>query len=116
MMPAGTRRQRALRKALRDLVPLVPLADAEPIYRRALSAPALRGLPPTIAVWLAATSHIRHCHTDYDALLADGYDRDAARYFVVDMTNEILTAWGATRLVDADDPESDEMRDVELPT
>jgi hypothetical protein len=99
-MTAGTKRQRALRKALRELLPRVPLADAEPIFQRALSAPALRSLPPTIAVWLAATSHVRHRYTDYEALLADGYDRDAARYFVVDMTNETLTAWGATRLVD----------------
>jgi hypothetical protein len=109
MMTAGTRRQRALRKALRDLLPLAPLADAEPIYQRALSAPALRPLPPTIAVWLAATAHVRHCHTDYDALLADGYDRDAARYFVVDATNETLTAWGATRLVDPEDEDSTEL-------
>ncbi|ALK08177.1 DUF2293 domain-containing protein [Blastochloris viridis] len=99
-MTAGTKRQRTLRKALRELLPLVPLADAEAIFQRALSAPGLRGLPPTIAVWLAATSHIRHRYTDYDALLADGYDRDAARYFVADPTNETLTTWGATRLVD----------------
>lgn len=111
-MTTGTRRQRALRKALRDLLPLAPLADAEPIYQRALSAPALRGLPPTIAVWLAATSHVRHRHTDYDALLAEGYDRDAARYFAIDATNETLTAWGATRLVSAEDDEGGEFTEI----
>ncbi|NJO53676.1 MAG: DUF2293 domain-containing protein [Bacteroidales bacterium] len=104
---AGTRRQRALRRAIRDLVPHVPLADAEPIFRQALSAPALRGLPPSIAVWLAATTYVRHCHTDYDALLAEGYDRDAARYFVVDRMNEILTHWGSARLVDPEVEEAD---------
>ena len=106
----GTRRQRALRRALHDLLPLVPLADAEPIHQQALSSANLRGLPPSIALWLAATAYIRHRHTDYDQLLAEGYDRDAARFFVVDATNAVLTRWGATRLLapDGDDlPESD---------
>ena len=48
---------------------------------------------------------MRHVHTDYDALLADGYDRDAARFFVVDRINEVLTGWRATRLLDPDDPD-----------
>ena len=81
----------------------MPLADAEPIYQAALSAPTLRHLPPSVAVWLAATSHIRHHHTDYDALLADGYDRDAARFFVAAATNAILTEWGSPRQVDSAD-------------
>jgi hypothetical protein len=63
-------------------------------------------------VWLAATSHIRHRHTDYDALLAEGYDRDAARFFVIDMANDTLTAWGATRLIDPKDDESGELTDA----
>jgi hypothetical protein len=97
---AGTRRQRALRKAIRELAPHIPLADAEPIFHQALSAPALRSLPPSIAVWLATTTYVRHRHTDYDALLDEGCDRDAARFLVVDRMNEILTQWGTTRLVD----------------
>ncbi|KAA5598115.1 DUF2293 domain-containing protein [Blastochloris sulfoviridis] len=109
---AGTRRQRALRKAIRELAPHIPLADAEPIFRQALSAPALRGLPPSIAVWLATTTHVRHCHTDYDTLLAEGYDRDAARFFVVDRMNEILTQWGAARLVD---PEVEDLEIEQFP-
>ncbi|TIR83698.1 MAG: DUF2293 domain-containing protein, partial [Mesorhizobium sp.] len=42
-------------------------------------------------------------HTDYDKLLAEGYDRDSARFFVIDETNEVLTRWRATRLLEEDD-------------
>ncbi len=35
----------------------------------------------------------------------EGYDRDAARFFVLDDVNEVLTTWRATRLLDADESE-----------
>ena len=63
----------------------------------------MKTLPPTIAVWLATVAHVRHLHTDYEKLLAEGYDRDSARFFVVDQINEVLTRWRATRLLDPDD-------------
>ena len=63
----------------------------------------MRTLPPGIAAWLATVAHIRHQHTDYDQLLAEGYDRDAARFFVVDAINRVLTRWRATRLLEPDD-------------
>jgi len=98
---ARTGRQRAIAKALTALLPLAPLADIEAIRAQA-GARHMRDLPPAIAVWLATVSHVRHAHTDYDALLDDGYDRDAARFFVVDDINRVLTAWRATRLLDPD--------------
>ncbi|MGO4842292.1 DUF2293 domain-containing protein, partial [Rhizobiaceae sp. 2RAB30] len=63
----------------------------------------MKTLPASIAVWLATVAHIRHAHTDYEKLLADGYDRDSARFFVVDQINDWLTRWRATRLLDPDD-------------
>jgi len=105
-MSAPTGRRRALAKALTLLLPLAPFADLEAI-RAAAGAPSLRTLPPTVAVWLAAVAHIRHVHTDYDRLLAEGYDRDSARFFVIEATNAVLTRWRATRLLDADDPDLD---------
>jgi hypothetical protein len=73
------------------------------------SVAASRGIGPDVAaaraVWLAAIAHIRHEHTDYEKLLADGYDRDSARFFVVDQTNAVLTRWRATRLLDPDEDE-----------
>ncbi|MBN9075275.1 MAG: hypothetical protein BGN87_17825 [Rhizobiales bacterium 65-79] len=100
----GTSRQRAVGKALSALLPMAPYADTEPIREAALSA-KFRTLPPTIAVWLATIAHIRHEHTAYDRLLAEGYDRDSARFFVVDEINAVLTNWRATRLLDPNDEE-----------
>ncbi len=93
------RRVREIVKALRLLAPLVPYADAEAI-REAAAAGHLRALPPSVAVWLSLVAHVRHAHTQYHALLEGGYDRDSARYFVVDEINDVLTRWRATRLLD----------------
>lgn len=103
---AGTHRQREIAKGLTLLIPLAPWADAEQI-RAAAGQKHLRTLPPSVALWLATVAHIRHQHTSYDALLADGYDRDSARFFVVDEINRVLTDWRATRLLDADGDEDE---------
>ena len=108
MAGASTGRQKAVAKALTLLLPQAPYSDIEPI-RAAANNRRLREFPPAIAVWLAAVSYIRHVHTDYDALLTEGYDRDSARFFVVDQINTILTTWRATRLLDPEDRESDEL-------
>ena len=101
-MSAPTGRRRAVAKALTALLPMAPYADIEKIRADAM-APHLKAMPASIAVWLAAVAHVRHVHTDYETLLADGYDRDAARFFVIEQTNIVLTRWRATRLLDADD-------------
>lgn len=100
-MTAPTERRRQIAKALTALIPLAPYSDAEAI-RQAAAGPHLKTLPPTISVWLATIAHIRHQHTEYDRLLAEGYDRDAARHFVVDDINRVLTRWRASRLLDPD--------------
>jgi hypothetical protein len=101
-MRAATGRQRAIARALTALLPMAPYADIEAIREAAL-ARKMRELPPSIAVWLAAIAHIRHAHTQYDRLLAEGYDRDAARHFVVNEINRVLTGWRATRLLNEDE-------------
>lgn len=95
----GTRRQKDLRKALRSLAPRIPMADAEEVLERA-GSPHLRHLPGSIALWQALSSRVRHAHTDYDALLDDGYDRDAARFFVAGAMNEVLEDWGCAKRID----------------
>ena len=105
-MIARTGRAKALANALTALLPQAPYADIEAI-RELASARKMRELPPSIAVWIATVTHVRHVHTEYDALLTEGYDRDAARHFVVDEINAVLTRWRATRLLDADDDEAD---------
>lgn len=103
-MRRATNRARAIAKALTLLLPMAPYADIEAI-RQAASARDRRELPASLAVWLAAIAYIRHVHTDYDSLLDEGYDRDAARFFVVDKINETLTRWRATRLLEIHDDE-----------
>ncbi|MGX9145233.1 DUF2293 domain-containing protein [Mesorhizobium sp. 128a] len=103
-MSAPTGRRRAIAKALTALLPLAPYADMEKIRAEA-GAVHMKTLPPGIAVWLATIAHIRHGHTHYEKLLAEGYDRDSARFFVIEQTNMVLTRWRATRLLEADDEE-----------
>lgn len=103
-MSGGTKRQKEMRKALRALLPRVPMIHAEAILETALAG-HLRHLPPSIALWQATTSHIRHALTDYDTLLEDGYDRDSARFFVLDDMNETLRGWGCNREVSGEPEE-----------
>jgi hypothetical protein len=99
-MSAPTRRHGELRKGLRVLAPLIPFSESEPVLERAAKL-TRADLTVNAALWLAMVAHIRHRFTDYDTLLDDGYDRDAARYFVVDATEAVLAQWGCTRRIDA---------------
>ncbi len=101
---AGTQRQKEIAKGLTLLIPLAPWADAEAI-REAAGQKHMKTLPPSVALWLTTIAHIRHQHTSYDALLAEGYDRDSARFFVVDEINEVLTRWRASRMLEPDGDE-----------
>ena len=103
---AGTNRQRAIARALTVLLPMAPYADTEKI-RADAGQPHLKALPPSLAVWLATVAHVRHAHTEYERLLdEEGYDRESARFFVIDAINETLTRWRATRLLDPDDEDA----------
>lgn len=104
-MNAPTHRRRGIAKALTLLLPMAPYADTEKI-RADAGAVHMKALPPSVAVWLATVAHIRHAHTDYERLLEEGYDRDSARFFVIDRINEVLTGWRATRLLDPDDEDA----------
>ena len=46
------------------------------------------------AVELAVAAHVRHAHTEYDRLLAQGIDRHDARVEVRSVVNEWLNTWG----------------------
>ncbi|EAU40663.1 hypothetical protein FP2506_03014 [Fulvimarina pelagi HTCC2506] len=107
----ATERHRLIKRAVTALIPRAPFLDAEAI-RQASRAQHMRGLKPEVAVWLATIAHIRHQHTDYDELMNDGYEKDAARFFVLDDTNDILDDWGASRRLD---PDADEEKRPEDP-
>ena len=93
-MRATTPRQKAIHKALSDLIPLAPYADFAPIAEAARSK-HMSSLAPRDGAFLATVAHIRHMHTDYDALRDDGYDHDSARFFVADDIDDKLREWEA---------------------
>jgi hypothetical protein len=45
------------------------------------------------AIRLAVAAHIRHCHTNYDELLARYADRETSRREVRDQVSAILENW-----------------------
>jgi hypothetical protein len=99
IMTLSAKRQKDIARALTLLIPGAPYADAEPI-RELAAKRRYKRLPASTSVWLAAVAHIRHVHTCYDALLDEGYERDAARHFALEDINAMLTQWRATRLID----------------
>lgn len=86
-------KSKEVKRRLRELVPQATMEDFLAIEEIA-DAGHLRHLPPSIRAWQATTTHARHAHTDYDDLLADGYDQDSARHFVLDDINAKLLEWG----------------------
>lgn len=110
----ATDRQKSIAKNLTALIPRVPFLDAEAI-RTAAGSKHMRSLSPASAVWLATLAHVRHQHTDYDDLRDEGYEKDEARFFVVDAINAVLDQWGATRhLVSEPGDEEDWADDGEI--
>jgi hypothetical protein len=98
-MALSTKRHKDIVKALTLLIPGAPFLDAEQI-RETAARRKYKLLPASTSVWLATVAHIRHVHTDYDALLEEGYDKDAARHFSLDSINGKLSEWRASRLLD----------------
>ncbi len=97
-------RRTSIEQALRHLAPRVPAHECGAILDQAEDSPGLRTASPEKAAWLSMVAYIRHTLTDYDALLDEGYDRDAARHFVLRDMNAILTEWGVRHLLAEDEP------------
>lgn len=95
---AGDRRLR-IAEALQRLAPRLPRFEREAILDHAEDSRGLRQASPENAAWLAMVAYTRYVFTDYDALLAEGYDVDSARHFVLDETNAFLEEWGSPRRV-----------------
>lgn len=90
----GGRRER-IAEALARIAPRLPAFETEAVTDRALASPGLRGAAPERAARLALVAFARHVLTEYEDLLAEGYDRDSARHFILDDLNGALIAWGA---------------------
>ncbi len=101
-MSANPKRLKDIRDAFTVLFPLAPFIDAEPIREKS-ARNSMNAMTAEVAVWLISVAHIRHEYTDYDALLNEGYDRDAARFFVLDDINAVLTDWRSSRYLTSEE-------------
>ena len=89
--------------ALKRLAPKIPPHELGAVVDHALDSRGLRSASPETAAWLSLVAYARHVFTEYDALLAQGYDRDSARHFVIDDIEAALQAWGVPRRLGEDD-------------
>lgn len=93
-------RRALLETALRHLAPNIPPHEFSAIIDHALDSESLRSAVPESAAWLSLVAYVRHVFTDYDGLLAQGYDRDSARHFVAKEMEAVLRGWGVRRRLD----------------
>jgi hypothetical protein len=93
----------AIESALRRLAPKTPAHEFGAVIDHALDSPGLRAASPENAAWLSLVAFVRHRLTDYDEMLAQGYDRDGARHFVAGEMQAVLDSWGARRKLGTDE-------------
>jgi hypothetical protein len=96
-------RRAALEAALRHLAPRIPKHEFGAVVDHALDSIGLQTAAIETAVWLSLVAYVRHVLTEYDALLAEGYDVDSARFYVLGHTNEVLEGWGVRRRLGEED-------------
>lgn len=89
--------------ALRRLAPKIPPHEFGAVVDHALDSRGLRLASPETAAWLSLVAYVRHALTDYDDLLAQGYDQDSARFFVAEEIGRVLASWGARRKLGEDE-------------
>jgi hypothetical protein len=94
--------RRDIEAAVKRLAPKIPAHELGAVIDHALDSPGLKVAAPDNAAWLSLVAYIRHVFTEYDDLLAQGYDQDSARFFVVEAIDAVLEGWGATRRIGDD--------------
>jgi hypothetical protein len=90
----------AFTERVRVAYPGCPPAEAAAIAARACQkysgrvgrSAAARQLDPA-AITLAVAAHVRHRHSEYDTLLAQGWDRGDARGAVAGVVQDVLERW-----------------------
>lgn len=83
---------------IRRLYPAIPAGEAERVAAHAYEVGSGRvgragGLSAEQKVVLAVRAHVRHEHTEYDALLDGGWDKESARERVADRIAAVLARW-----------------------
>ena len=96
-------RRDEIERALRSLAPRVPKHEFEATIDHALTSKGLGRASPETAAWLSLVAYVRHALTEYDELLAQGYDQESARHFVAAEIDQILEGWRVRRRVSAED-------------
>ena len=89
--------------ALRRLAPRIPPHEFGAVVDHARDSRGLKASTPETAAWLSLVAYVRHALTDYDELLAQGYDHDSARFFVAAEIQAMLERWGVGRRLATDD-------------
>ena len=84
-------------------MPRIPPHEFGAVVDHALDSRGLKASAPESAAWLSLVAYVRHAFTDYDDLLAQGYDQDSARYFVVADMEAVLGRWGVRRRLGDDE-------------
>ena len=92
-----------IESALRRLAPRIPPHELGAVVDHAVDSRGLSVASPETAAWLSLVAYVRHVFTDYDELIAQGYDVDSARHFVAAEMDETLKAWGVRRSVATDE-------------
>ena len=92
-----------IEEALRRLAPKIPPHEFGAVIDHARDSAGLKAASAESAAWLSLVAYLRHALTDYDELLAQGYDRDSARFFVADDMQALLDDWGVRRKLGAAD-------------
>jgi hypothetical protein len=72
------------------------------VVDHAVDSRGLKVSAPDTAAWLSLVAYVRHAFTEYDDLLAQGYDQDSARYFVAADIEAVLSEWGVKRRLGAE--------------
>ncbi len=93
----------AVESALRHLAPKIPAHEFGAVVDHAMDSAGLRAASPENAAWLSLVAYVRHTLTDYDEMLAEGYDHASARHFVLRDMQDVLDSWGARRKLGADE-------------
>jgi hypothetical protein len=96
-------RRSDIEEALRRLAPKIPPHEFGAVIDHALDSPGLRTATAESAAWLSLVAYLRHAFTDYDELLAQGFDQDSARFFVAAEMQAVLEEWGVRRKLAAQD-------------
>lgn len=84
---------------IEDQFPKMPSNEKATVIRHGFEKHSGRvgrtsSIPLSRKVLLAVIAHVRHRHTEYDALLHQGIDREDARNFTRDDIEHLLRKWG----------------------